>query len=375
MSEDGISRSDESYMSQALDLAEQGWGQVAPNPMVGAVLVSGDRVVGTGYHAGYGGPHAEVVALREAAGRARGATLYVTLEPCAHRGKTAPCTDAIRDAGVRGVVFAHRDPDKEAGGGAEILRGAGVDVRKGVCALAAARLNAPFLWQRLGRGPWVSLKLALSLDGRISAREGLRTDVSGREAAEYVHRLRAGHDAVMVGGRTAIIDDPQLTVRLSPSPRVPPTRVVLDPGLSLSPTSRLARTTDEAPLLVVCRADAPTELRAGLERRGAVVAPVAHDEGLLDLAAVMELLEERGLRSVMVEGGGRLAAALLSGRWVRRQYLIYAPVVFGADGVASIGSREQPEKDWTVVGRTALGPDTLLEIEDPRARDTLMEAA
>jgi diaminohydroxyphosphoribosylaminopyrimidine deaminase/5-amino-6-(5-phosphoribosylamino)uracil reductase len=375
MSEGEISSTDETYMTRALDLAVEGWGQVAPNPMVGAVLVSGDRVVGTGYHAKFGAPHAEVMALREGTAHAGGATLYVTLEPCSHRGKTAPCTDAIRDAGVRRVVFAHRDPDSQAGGGEGILRDAGVDVCRGVCALAAARLNAPFLWQRLGKGPWISLKLALSLDGRISAREGQRTDVSGGEAAEYVHRLRAGHDAVMVGGRTAVVDDPLLTVRLGSSPRVPPTRVVLDPGLALSPSSRLARTTDEAPLLIVCREGAPADLRAGLERQGAMVSQVAHHQGVLDLSAVMGVLEERGLRSVMLEGGGRLAAALLSGGWVRRQYLIYAPVVFGPEGVPSIGSGAGLAQDWRVVGRTALGPDSLLELEDRRTRDVLMEAA
>ena len=363
-------------MDRALTLALEGWGQVSPNPLVGAVVVSGDRVIGEGFHARYGTAHAEVEALEEAGEGAAGATLYVNLEPCAHHGATPPCTEKIRQAGVRRVVYGCRDPDQLAAGGGECLSEAGLDVVGGVRAAAAARLNGPFIWDRLGLGAWVSLKLGLSLDGRISARAGTRTDITGPEAAEFVHRLRAGHDAIMIGGRTAVVDDPLLTVRLAPSPRLPPTRVVLDPGLELSPDCRLAATVDEAPVVVFCRAGAPAGCRTPLEKQGVEVVEVQGAGEGLALGSVLENLSERGLRSIMAEGGGRLAASLLASGLVRRQYLIYAPIVLGPQGVPFIGSDVDVDSfDWSVLRRDALGEDSLLELEDRRAREVLTEAA
>jgi len=376
MIEENPGRSDETFMDRALELALDGWGHVSPNPLVGAVVVSGGRVIGEGFHARYGSEHAEVVALRQAGERTAGATLYVSLEPCDHHGKTPPCTEAIRRAGISRVVYGCRDPDGRAAGGGEVLRKAGVEVVGGVRSMAAARLNGPFIWDRLGLGPWVSLKLGLSLDGRIAARAGTRTDLTGRETAVYVHRLRAGHDAIMVGGRTAVIDDPLLTVRLAPSPRLSPTRVVLDPGLELSADCRLVGSVDEAPLVVLCSGDAPVERRRRIEGRGVEVAPVSGEGKRLDLEAVFQDLSARGLRSIIVEGGGRLAASLLAGELVRKQYMIYAPIVLGPEGVPSIGAGVDAKFfDWSVVRREALGGDSLLELEDRRAREALLEAA
>ena len=367
---------DEAHMDRALTLALDGWGRVSPNPLVGAVVVAADQVIGEGFHAHYGADHAELMALAEGGERTAGATLYVTLEPCRHQGKTPPCTEAILRAGIGRVVYGCKDPDEVAGGGAEVLRGAGVNVQGSVRGLAAARLNGPFLWDRLGRGPWVSLKLGLSLDGRIAAGPGQRTTITGPEAEEYVHRLRAGHDAIMVGGRTAVIDDPLLTVRRGPTPRVPPTRVVLDPGLELSANSRLAGSVDEAPLLVLCSEGAAVERRRDLERSGVEVVPVRLSGTGLVLGEVLQDLGARGLRSIMVEGGGRLAASLLAGGLVRRQYLIYAPVLLGVDGVPAIGAGIRTENsEWSVVRREVLGSDSLLELEDRRAIGALMEAA
>lgn len=364
------------FMDRALALALEGWGNVSPNPLVGAVVVSGGRVIGEGIHERYGGEHAEVGALREAGDGARGATLYVNLEPCAHHGKTPPCTDLIWRAGIDRVVYACKDPDSAAGGGAVELRKAGLEVDGGVRAEAAARLNAPFMWNRMDLGPWVSLKLALSLDGRIAARPDTRTDITGPEAADYVHRLRAGHDAIMVGGRTARVDDPLLTVRRSSQPRVSPTRVVLDPRLELSPDSQLALSVDEAPLLVYCHRDAPAERRAMLEGRGAEVVVVEERGGALSLGSVMQDLDARGMLSILAEGGGRLAGSLLADRLVRRQYLIYAPIVLGPEGVPAVAGREKDlASDWTVARRMALGKDTLLELDDRRAREVFTEAA
>lgn len=376
MTGNGPVGSDGAYMDRALTLALEGWGQVSPNPLVGAVVVSGDRVIGEGFHACYGTEHAEAMALEEAGARAAGATLYVNLEPCAHHGAMPPCTEAIRRAGIRRVVYGCRDPDQLAAGGGEVLRGAGLEVVGGVRSTTAARLNGPFIWDRLGLGPWVSLKLGLSLDGRISARAGMRTDITGPEAAEFVHRLRAGHDAIMVGGRTAVVDDPLLTVRLAPSPRLPPTRVVLDPGLELSADCRLVGSVDEAPVLVFCLEGAPAGRRTPLEKQGVEVVAVQGAGDSLALGAVLQDLGERGLRSVMAEGGGRLASSLLAGGLVRRQYLIYAPIVLGPQGVPFIEARLAEDSfDWRVVRRGGLGEDSLLELEDRRAREVLTEAA
>jgi diaminohydroxyphosphoribosylaminopyrimidine deaminase/5-amino-6-(5-phosphoribosylamino)uracil reductase len=367
---------DEFHMARALDLALEGWGQVAPNPMVGAVLVSGDRVVGEGYHAHFGSDHAEIVALREGRGDTLGATLYVTLEPCGHDGKTPPCTGAIERAGVSRVVFGCADPDPLAAGGASVLREAGLEVSGGVRGMEAARLNGAFIWDRLEQGPWLSLKLALSLDGRIARAPGVRTDISGPEAATYVHRLRASHDAIVVGARTVCVDDPLLTVRIGRAPRVPPTRVVLDPNLRTPVASRLVETLDEAPLLILCREGASSGQRRELEKIGVDVSPVPGDSGGLALDAALLSLRDRGLRSILVEGGGRLAAAMLAANLVRKQHLLYAPVVLGLEGVPSVGGAlTEGSGEWSVVRREVLGEDTLLELEDRRATDALMEVA
>ena len=367
---------DEFHMGRALALAVEGWGQVAPNPLVGAVLVSGERVVGEGFHARFGADHAEVVALAGGRGDASGSTLYVTLEPCAHDGKTPPCTHAIVKAGVGRVVFGCADPDSLAAGGASALREAGLEVSGGVRAIEAARLNEAFIWDRLGHGPWVTLKLALSLDGRIAEAPGVRTTITGREATAYVHRLRAAHDAIVVGGRTVCVDDPLLTVRMGRAPGVPPTRVVLDPDVGTPVDSRLVDTVGEAPVLILCREAAPSGRRRDLERCGVVVVPVPADGDGLALDAALLSLGDRGLRSILVEGGGRLAAAMLAANLVRKQHLLYAPIVLGLEGVPSVGAAVTVGAgEWSVVRSEILGDDTLLELEDRRATDALMEVA
>lgn len=358
---------DRRHMRRALELGERGLGRVEPNPLVGAVVVREGRVVGEGWHAEYGAPHAEVRALEAAGEAARDATVYVGLEPCAHRGKTPPCTSALLEAGVERVVVGCRDPHPEAGGGAEALHRGGVRVDVGVEGRAAARLNAPFLWrQRIGR-PFVTLKLALSLDARIAAREGERTRVSGDEGWRHVHRLRAGHDAVLVGRRTAEVDDPRLTARGEIEPRVPAVRVVLDSGLSLKPTSTLARTAGEAPVWVVCTRAADRSTAAALEESGvrALELPPAEGGGVA-LSALLEKLGEEGVGSLLVEGGGRVAASFLREEAVERMHLLYAPVLFGARGVEGFpGPRPPAGAGWRIAGREALGRDTLLELESP----------
>jgi diaminohydroxyphosphoribosylaminopyrimidine deaminase/5-amino-6-(5-phosphoribosylamino)uracil reductase len=355
---------DRALMQRAIELAGRGWGRVGPNPLVGAVVASEDEIVGEGFHPEFGQEHAEVRALRDAGEACTGATLYVTLEPCAHSGKTPPCVDAIIQRGIRRVVIACRDPNPQARGGIQRLREAGIDVAVGVGAEEAARANAAFLWsQRTGR-PYLTLKLALSLDARIAERPGARTQISGPEAAAWVQHLRAGQDAILVGRVTAEVDDPRLTVR-GEAPRRPPVRVVLDPDLRLSPKARLVATTDEAPLWLVAAPDAPPERKAILERAGARVLEV--DRGgthRLDLDQLMELMGGEGVTSVLVEGGGRVAASIVSARLAQRLVLIYAPLLLGPAGVPAFATAESavPER-WRLIAHRVLGADAIVELE------------
>jgi len=349
-------------MQRALDLARRGWGRVAPNPLVGAVVLAGDGAVGEGYHAEYGGPHAEVVALEAAGPRARGATLVVNLEPCAHHGKTPPCTEAILAAGVARVVAAVADPDPQARGGAGILRAKGVIVSMGLLAEPAAALNAPFLFAReQAERPFVALKLATSIDGRIADAAGSSRWVSGEAAREYVHWLRAGFDAIAVGGMTALRDNPQLTVRGRVTPRRPPVRVVFDRRAMLNQTADLVKTAPEVPTWVMSSPDAPVASVSLLEQSGVrVFRPSSLADGLRALRAA-------GIESVLCEGGGALGAKLLVDGLVDRLYWVQAPVWLGEAAVPAFpGMAAAPlaaAPRWIPVERRALGPDTLLVLD------------
>lgn len=320
---------DREHMQRALRLARRGRGQVAPNPLVGCVLVRDGDTVGEGWHRAYGGPHAEVEALRAAGEHARGATAYVTLEPCNHWGKTPPCVDALLGAGVARVVAAVRDPLPVAAGGAERLRGGGVDVEFGTLGDEAAELNAPFLFAASGAArPWVTLKLALTLDGAVADHTRGPGWLTGPESRRAVHRLRADHDAVAVGIGTALADDPALTVRGVPAPRVPPLRVVFDRGARLPLGSRLVRTAREVPVAVVCASDAPAERTRALEVAGVRVVAAA------DLAAALAALRgDHGVRALFAEGGARLSGALWAADLVDRLVTFRAPVVLGTGSV------------------------------------------
>ena len=349
-------------MGRALDLALRGWGRVAPNPLVGAVVLQGGTVAGEGFHAEFGGPHAEVVALGAAGARARGATLVVTLEPCAHHGKTPPCTDAIVAAGVARVVAAIRDPDPEARGGADVLRGQGVAVSFGVLAEAAAALNAPFLFaHQQAERPFVALKLATSIDGRIADARGSSRWVSGEAAREYVHWLRAGFDAIAVGGTTALKDDPQLTVRGPITPRRAPVRVVFDRRAMLNETVNLVSTARTVPTWVMASPDAPVASVTQLEGSGVRVSrPTSLADGL-------RMLRAAGIHSLLCEGGGALGAKLLAEGLVDRLYWIQAPVWLGEGAVPAfpgVPAAPLPEAPrWIPVERRAMGPDTLLVLD------------
>ncbi|MGH7475013.1 MAG: bifunctional diaminohydroxyphosphoribosylaminopyrimidine deaminase/5-amino-6-(5-phosphoribosylamino)uracil reductase RibD [Longimicrobiales bacterium] len=346
------------FMRQALDLAERGWGRVQPNPLVGAVVVRAGEVVGVGWHAEHGGEHAEIAALRAAGAAAAGATLYVTLEPCAHTGKTPPCTDAIQRAGIARVVYATEDPHAVAGGGARCLAEQGIDVLGGVERDAARTLNAPFFHAVEQESCFVALKLAVSLDAAIAPAPGARAQLTGSEAVADAHRWRAAADAIVVGAGTARVDDPLLTVRGDIAPRVVPVRVVLDSKLTLSPGSRLARTARDAPLWLFASSQAPRDRERCLESLGARVTRVAVRDGMLDPLDVLGALWDDGLRSVLCEGGARLAGSLLRERRVQRLILYVAPVLFGAGAVpAFAGAAPEPADDWLPPTVLQLGPD------------------
>lgn len=326
---EGTREIDLAHMRRALDLARRGWGQTAPNPMVGAVVARGAEVVGEGWHERYGGPHAEVNALRAAGERARGATLYVTLEPCDHHGKTPPCTEAVLAAGVSRVVAAAADPSPDAGGGLARLRRAGVAVSLGLLGDESRQLDAPFFHALRSRRPWTTLKLALSIDGALTDAARSSGWLTGPAARTEVHHLRAGHDAIGVGIGTVLCDDPMLTVRDAPPPRVAPTRVVFDRTARLPPESRLARSVAEAPVVVV--AERPHEARAAALRRAGVELVVSDA-----LPGALEALRERGIRSLLVEGGAGLAGGLLGHRLVDRLIIFQAPIILGAGALAGL---------------------------------------
>ncbi|MGH3370474.1 MAG: bifunctional diaminohydroxyphosphoribosylaminopyrimidine deaminase/5-amino-6-(5-phosphoribosylamino)uracil reductase RibD [Nocardioidaceae bacterium] len=349
-------------MRHALDLAWRGWGRVHPNPLVGAVVLAEGVIAGEGWHAEFGDRHAEPVALERAGEKARGATLVVSLEPCDHRGKQPPCTDAIVRAGVRRVVAAMADPDPEARGGAVRLGSLGLEVQVGVARDAAAAQNAIFLHRfRNPSRPFVALKLATSLDGRIADSSGHSRWISGEPARDYVHWLRAGFDAIGVGGRTVRLDDPRLSVRGSVTPRVPPRRVIFDAGADIDPRLTLVRTAGEIPTTVVTATDARADR---VDRLAAAEVSVIRagslEEGL-------RTLRVEGVSSLLVEGGGRLAGALLGLGLVDRYYWVQSPLWLGERGIpATAGLPSDPiaqAERGTVVERRALGEDTLLVLD------------
>jgi diaminohydroxyphosphoribosylaminopyrimidine deaminase/5-amino-6-(5-phosphoribosylamino)uracil reductase len=347
---------DSAFMRRALELAQRGWGQTAPNPMVGAVVVQNGHVVGEGWHERYGEPHAEINALRAAGERARGSTLYVSLEPCNHHGKTPPCTEAILAAGVSRVVMAMPDPNPIASGGRARLRAAGVDVDSGMELEAARELNAPFIHAFDSSRPWIVLKLAVSLDAAIAPADRARTWLTGIESRREVHRLRAGYDAVAIGIGTAMADDPLLTVRDVDPPRVAPRRIVFDHHARLSLDSALVRTVPESPVMVVSRRPDPRRA-AALRTAGVEVldAPTLRD--------ALSALAARGVRSMLVEGGARLAGSFIAEGLVDRLIIFQAPVVLGDDALKAFsqidGTAPPTPRRLRTIAHQAFGDDVM----------------
>ncbi|MBO0738384.1 MAG: bifunctional diaminohydroxyphosphoribosylaminopyrimidine deaminase/5-amino-6-(5-phosphoribosylamino)uracil reductase RibD [Alphaproteobacteria bacterium] len=325
-------------MRAALALARRGLGSVWPNPAVGCVVVKEGRVVGRGWTQPGGRPHGETEALRRAGEAACGATAYVSLEPCCHWGRTPPCTDALIAAGVRRVVVTLEDPDpRVAGGGLRQLRAAGIVVETGLCAEEAAEINAGFFCRlRYGR-PLVTLKLATSLDGRIATSAGHSQWITGPPARECAHVLRAAHDAIMVGTGTLLADDPQLTCRLPGLRDRSPVRVVIDRQLRISSAMKLVSGARKVASWVLTLPSADPARRQSLRDSGVTIIDVDPDpEGMIDIRAALAALGERGITRLLVEGGGRLAAAMARARLVDRLIWVHAPLLIGGDGIPAI---------------------------------------
>lgn len=329
---------DTRYMALALSLGRRGLGAVWPNPAVGCVIVKHGRILGRGWTRPGGRPHAETVALAQAGAAARGATAYVTLEPCAHHGQTPPCADALVAAGVARVVVALADPDPRVNGqGLARLRAAGIEVVEGVLADAARADQAGFLSRVTEGRPLVTLKLATSFDGRIATASGESRWITGAEARRAVHALRLTHDAVMIGAGTARADDPVLTVRDLGAARQP-VRVVLARTLDLPLDGRLAASAGEVPLWLVHGDGADRDRVAAWRALGAEMLPVPVAHGRLDTGAALAELGARGLTRVLCEGGGTLAASLLGAGLVDRLVGFTAGMAIGAEGRPAISA-------------------------------------
>ena len=320
---------DETYMREALALAARGAGTTSPNPMVGAVVVADGRVVGRGYHQKPGGPHAEIFALRDAGALARGATLYTTLEPCAHTGRTGPCTEAIAAAGIRRVVTAMADPDSQVrGAGLARLREAGIATAVGAGEAAARRLNEAYIKHRTTGLPFVTAKWAMTLDGRIATRTGDSRWISNEASRAHAHRIRAVSDAVLVGVGTVLRDDPALTARTGDVPPGPGRRVVLDSRLRTPPGARvLAR--DGIPVIVATTRASSAEARRALSERGVEVLFCDGADERVDLARLLRELAARGVLSLLVEGGAAVHAAFMEAGLVDKVLAYVAPVLVG----------------------------------------------
>jgi diaminohydroxyphosphoribosylaminopyrimidine deaminase / 5-amino-6-(5-phosphoribosylamino)uracil reductase len=323
-------------MAHALRLAARGLGNVWPNPAVGCVIIRDGVVVGRGWTQPGGRPHAEVRALQQAGPLAEGATAYVTLEPCAHHGHTPPCAEALIEARVARVVTALTDPDPRVSGkGHAMLRAAGINVTEGVMGPEATHLNAGFL-KRVTQGlPFVTLKLAASLDGRTATATGESRWITGPEARRKVHAMRLNHDAVMVGSGTALADDPDLTVRDMGAVRQP-VRIVLDRLLKHSPESRLGRTARQSPVWLLHGPTAPQAARSAWQATGATLIETPETNGHLDLHSALQTLANKGLTRILSEGGSTVAAALVKAGLVDELALFTGGVLIGAEGHPAI---------------------------------------
>ena len=353
-------KNDARFMALALSLGRRGMGRVWPNPAVGCVVVQDGIIVGRARTADGGRPHAETQALAQAGSAARGATAYVTLEPCSHHGQTPPCADALIAAGIVRVVIATVDINPQvAGAGVTRLKQAGIDVTVGVLEPESLHDHVGFFLTKSKRRPFVTLKLATTVDGRIATRAGDSRWITGAQSRRMVHMMRARHDAVMVGAGTVRADDPMLDVRdLGPVPQ--PVRIVVSSDLNLPDGAKLAKTADRSPIWLCHGLAAPSAICA---RWGAKSIPTALVEGRVDVVEMMENLAREGLTRVFCEGGGALAASLITAGLVDELVVFQGPKLIGADGLSAVGplgvSRLVDAQQLTLIAQSQIGDDVM----------------
>ncbi len=369
-----IKATDQAHLQRALELAEDGRGRVSPNPLVGAVIVRDGSVIGEGFHAELGGLHAERAALADCGEDPAGATMYVTLEPCAHQGRQPPCVEAILEAGISRVVIASDDPsEKTAGRGPQILRDGGVEVvfADGAEATAARQLNQPFRKHSQTGLPLVILKMAMSLDGQTSTAPGDSPWISGSESRDLVHKWRAESDAIAVGIGTVLADDPLLTARSDGARQ--PLRVVFDSQARLPLDSQLLQTIDQAPVLVVTAHDAPGERRSAIGHSGAEAISAA------DIESALRTLGRRGVTSLFLEGGETLASSFLAADHVDESRTFVAPMLLGRqpDSISRAGGDDREDSPGRESPRSETGParQVALESSAERVGDDLLVTA
>jgi diaminohydroxyphosphoribosylaminopyrimidine deaminase/5-amino-6-(5-phosphoribosylamino)uracil reductase len=327
---------DEYFMQLALGLAKKGEGFTSPNPMVGAVIVKNGKVVGKGYHHAAGKAHAEINAINEAGALAKGATLYVTLEPCNHTGRTPPCTQKILASGIRRVVVAMHDPNPDVkGGGIDYLKHQGIEVKAGVCEEQAKKLNEIFIKFVRTHRPFTIIKCAATLDGRIATRTGDSRWVTGEESRKFVHRLRHAVDAIMVGINTVEKDDPSLTTRLENRlgglKCLDPVRIVLDTHLRIAEKAKLLRLDSDSDTIIITGHSVSEDKKSRIEQQGARVIECPVKDGLIDLDMLMDRLGALGITSLLIEGGSRVIASALSAGIVEKIFFFFAPKILGGD--------------------------------------------
>ncbi len=343
---------DDRFMWMALDLARQGRGRTSPNPLVGAVVVQDTEVVGTGYHQAAGSPHAEIIALKKAGERAKGATLYVNIEPCSHQGRTGPCAEVIVDAGIGRVVAAMEDPNPLVSGrGFARLREAGIKVKEGVLEEKARRLNEVFIKYITTGLPFVGIKVAMSLDGKIGTMTGESHWITGEKSRQFVHRLRDQSDVIMVGIETVLKDDPRLTTRFESGEGKDPLRVIVDSTARLPLDARVVENPSSAGTILAVTDHAPPDKCRALEERGVEILTLPALEERVDLTYLLKKLAERELTTVLVEGGGTLNYSLLENSLVDKLFVFIAPLLIGGarSPTAFAGAGiESLKKAWAV---------------------------
>ena len=345
-----VKDSDEHYMRVALREAAKGLGRTSPNPCVGAVIVQNDKIVSLGYHRKAGTPHAEVHALNAAGGNARGATMYVTLEPCSHRGRTPPCSHAVADAGIQRVVIGMLDPNPLVdGSGAEYLKERKIEVISGVLEEECRELNRPFIKLITTSLPWVLMKAGMSLDGRLSYRAGRGGVITGLESRDKVHKMRDQNDAILVGIGTVAADDPALTTRVKNTRGRDPLRIILDTNLTIDEKAKILNQVSNAPTWIFCSNNVDRGKIERLEDKGAVVHRVDECSSGVDLKQVLKTVAEHGYASVLVEGGARVHGCFLNQMLVDRVSLFIAPIFAGSGGVPLVsGLKMVDEKDAAI---------------------------